>query len=59
MPPLNTPVRPDVLIVSSAFAHRPLWAVILVLGLLISLGALFQRLNGLAFGHQITQRPPA
>jgi hydrogenase-4 component F len=41
----------EFLIVSSAFAHRPLLAVVLVSGLLLSLGALFLRLNGLAFGE--------
>ncbi len=41
----------EFLVVSSAFAHQPLLAVVLVIGLLISLGALFLRLNGLAFGE--------
>jgi len=41
----------EFLIVSSAFAHRPLLAVILVIGLLISLGALFMRMNSIAFGE--------
>lgn len=41
----------EFLVVSSAFAHRPLLAVVLVFGLLISLGALFLRLNSMAFGE--------
>ncbi len=41
----------EFLVVSSAFAHRPLLAVPLVIGLLISLGALFLRLNSIAFGE--------
>lgn len=40
----------EFLVVSSAFAREPLLAIPLVLGLLISIGALFLRLNGLAFG---------
>lgn len=41
----------EFLVISSAFAHQPLLAVVLVIGLLISMGALFLRLNGLAFGE--------
>ncbi len=41
----------EFLVVSSAFAHRPLLAVLLVVGLLVSLGALFLRLNSIAFGE--------
>ena len=41
----------EFLVVSSAFVHRPLLAVILVIGLLISLGALFMRMNSIAFGE--------
>jgi hydrogenase-4 component F len=41
----------EFLIVTSAFAHRPLLALILVAGLIVSLGALFLRLNSLAFGE--------
>jgi hydrogenase-4 component F len=40
----------EFLVVSSAFAREPLLAIPLVLGLLISIGALFLRLNGMAFG---------
>ena len=41
----------EFLVVSSAFAHQPLLAIVLVTGILISLAALFLRLNGLAFGE--------
>jgi hydrogenase-4 component F len=41
----------EFLVISSAFAQEPLLATVLVLGLLVSLGALFLRLNGLAFGE--------
>jgi len=41
----------EFLVVSSAFAHRPLLAVVLVVGLLVSLGALVLRVNSLAFGE--------
>jgi len=41
----------EFLVVTSAFAHRPLLAIPLVIGLLLSLGALFQKLNGVAFGE--------
>ena len=41
----------EFLVVTSAFAHRPLLAVPLVIGLLLSLGALFQKLNTVAFGE--------
>jgi hydrogenase-4 component F len=40
----------EFLVVSSTFARQPLLAVPLVLGLLIALGALLLRLNGMAFG---------
>jgi hydrogenase-4 component F len=40
----------EFLVVSSTFSREPLLAVAMVLGLLLSIGALFGRLNGLAFG---------
>ncbi len=49
----------EFLVVSSAFARQPLLAVILVAGLLVSLGALFLRLNGLAFGEPTGKLEPA
>ena len=48
----------EFLIVSSAFAHRPLLAMLLVIGLLISLGALFLRLNAIAFGAPTGSEAP-
>ncbi len=41
----------EFLLVTSAFALNPWLAIILVIGLLISLGALFFRLNSVAFGE--------
>ncbi|HZL58624.1 MAG TPA: hydrogenase 4 subunit F [Stellaceae bacterium] len=49
-PPLGI-FMSEFLVVSSTFARTPLLAVVLVLGLLIALGALVLRLNGLAFGE--------
>jgi hydrogenase-4 component F len=49
MPPLGI-FMSEFLVVSSTFARAPLLAIVLVLGLLIALGALLLRLNGLAFG---------
>ena len=41
----------EFLIVTSSFARQPVLAVMLALGLLVALGALLWRLNGLAFGE--------
>jgi hydrogenase-4 component F len=49
LPPLGI-FTSEFLIISSAFASQPLLAIVLVAGLLIALGALFMRLNGIAFG---------
>jgi hydrogenase-4 component F len=43
----------EFLVVSSTFSREPLLAVAMVLGLLVSIGALFARLNGLAFGEPV------
>jgi hydrogenase-4 component F len=43
----------EFLIVSSTFAHEPLLAIPLVLGLLVAFGALFLRVTGMAFGEPI------
>jgi hydrogenase-4 component F len=43
----------EFLVVSSAFAQNPAAAIALVIGLLVSLGALFMRLNGIAFGEPV------
>ncbi len=40
----------EFLIVTSTFAREPLLAILLVLGIVLALGALLQKLNGLAFG---------
>ena len=48
----------EFLVVSSAFARQPLLAIPLVLGLLLSAGALFMRLNGLAFGEPTGSTAP-
>jgi hydrogenase-4 component F len=40
----------EFLIVTSTFAREPLLAIPLVIGLLVALGALFLRLNTVAFG---------
>jgi hydrogenase-4 component F len=50
MPPLGI-FMSEFLIVSSAFAREPLLAILLVVGLLIGIGALFLRLNQIAFGE--------
>jgi len=49
-PPLGI-FMSEFLVVSSTFARQPLLAILLVAGLLIALGALLLRLNGLAFGE--------
>ncbi len=49
LPPLGM-FMSEFLLVSSTFARHPLLAVLLVAGLLFSLGALLLRLNGIAFG---------
>jgi hydrogenase-4 component F len=48
----------EFLVVSSTFARQPLVAVALVLGLLVAFGALFLRLNSLAFGDPIGSLAP-
>jgi hydrogenase-4 component F len=50
LPPLGI-FMSEFLVVSSAFARQPLLALPLVLGLLIGVGALFLRLNAIAFGE--------
>jgi len=50
MPPLGI-FMSEFLIVSSTFAREPLLAILLVMGLLIGIGALFLRLNTVAFGE--------
>jgi hydrogenase-4 component F len=49
LPPMGI-FMTEFLIVSSTFARQPVLAIALALGLLVGLGALLLRLNGLAFG---------
>jgi len=48
----------EFLVVSSTFARAPLLAILLVVGLLLGVGALFLRLNGLVFGDPKGSRAP-
>jgi hydrogenase-4 component F len=48
----------EFLVVSSTFSREPLLAIPLVFGLLVSIGALFMRLNGLAFGEPLGATTP-
>jgi len=50
LPPMGI-FMSEFLVVSSTFARMPLLAIPLVLGLLVALGALILRLNGIAFGE--------
>jgi len=50
LPPLGI-FMSEFLVVSSAFARSPLLALTLVLGILVGIGALFLRLNTIAFGE--------
>ena len=50
LPPLGI-FTSEFLVVSSTFAREPLLALPLVLGLLVAIGALFLRLNSIAFGE--------
>jgi hydrogenase-4 component F len=58
LPPLGL-FMSEFLVVSSTFAREPLLAVPLVLGLLIGVGALFLRLNSIAFGEPRGATAPA
>lgn len=49
----------EFLVVSSTFAREPLLAIPLVLGILLALGALFQHLNGIAFGEPVGSIAPS
>ena len=50
LPPLGI-FMSEFLIISSTFAREPLLAIPLVLGILIGIGALFLRINSVAFGE--------
>ncbi|HEX9878223.1 MAG TPA: hydrogenase 4 subunit F [Gammaproteobacteria bacterium] len=58
LPPLGI-FMTEFLIVTSTFARAPWLAVPLVLGLIVALGALLARLNGLAFGEPRGSTAPA
>src|ERR1700730_11975989 len=58
LPPLGI-FMSEFLIVSSTFARAPLLAVPLVIGMLVGLGALFLRLNSIAFGEPRGESAPA
>jgi hydrogenase-4 component F len=49
----------EFLIITSTFARQPVLAVALGLGLLVALGALLLRLNGLAFGDPYGKDVPS
>jgi len=49
----------EFLILTSSFARVPALAVLLALGLLVALGALLYRLNGMAFGAEQGSSAPA
>jgi hydrogenase-4 component F len=48
----------EFLVISSTFSREPLLAIPLVFGILIGVGALFLRLNGLAFGEPLGALAP-
>jgi hydrogenase-4 component F len=50
LPPLGI-FMSEFLLISSTFARHPWLAILLVFGILVALGALFLRLNGIAFGE--------
>jgi hydrogenase-4 component F len=58
LPPLGI-FTSEFLVVSSTFARTPFLAILLVSGLLIGLGGLLLRLNGLAFGEPRGGNAPA
>ena len=58
LPPMGL-FMTEFLIVTSTFAREPALAIILGLSLVVALGALLLRLNGLAFGDPDGRRDPA
>jgi hydrogenase-4 component F len=58
LPPLGI-FMSEFLVVTSTFAREPWLAVLLALGILIALGGLFLRLNGIAFGEPRGPAAPA
>ena len=57
LPPIGL-FMTEFLIVTSTFARAPVLAIVLGLGLLVALGALLLRLNGLAFGDPDGRNDP-
>jgi hydrogenase-4 component F len=57
LPPLGI-FMSEFLVVTSTFAREPLLAVVLVVGILVAFGALFLRLNELAFGEPTGSTAP-
>ncbi|MBI1212513.1 MAG: hydrogenase 4 subunit F [Alphaproteobacteria bacterium] len=58
LPPLGI-FMSEFLVVTSTFAREPALAVLLVFGILLALGALFLRANGVAFGEPCGSRAPS
>jgi len=58
LPPLGI-FMTEFLIVTSTFARAPALAVVLGLSILVALGALLARLNGLAFGEPLGRSEPS
>jgi hydrogenase-4 component F len=58
LPPMGI-FMTEFLIVTSTFAREPVLAVVLGLSILVALGALLARLNGLAFGDPYGSNEPA
>jgi hydrogenase-4 component F len=58
LPPMGI-FMSEFLILTSTFAREPVLAVVLGLSLLVGLGALLLRLNGLAFGEAYGSTQPA
>ncbi len=58
MPPLGV-FTSEFLVVSSTFAREPVLALLLVAGLIIALGALMLRLQGMAFGEPTPDVAPS
>jgi hydrogenase-4 component F len=57
LPPLGI-FMSEFLVVTSTFARQPLLAIVLVGGLLVAFGALFLRLNQMAFGEPLGSNAP-
>ena len=58
LPPMGL-FMTEFLIITSTFARAPALAIVLGLSLLVALGALLLRLNGVAFGEPVGSREPA